>query len=82
MNEEQVLIARLQDLAKRAYRQNIYTYTGFLTPAELAVVYEKQADFSFVGMTCFGGTPEKDRIKISSSSSYRIYTGSMPVRLW
>ena len=54
MNEEQVLIARLQDLAKRAYRQNICTYTGFLTPAELAVVYEKQADFSFVGMTCFG----------------------------
>ena len=61
MNEEQVLIARLQDLAKRAYRQNIYTYSGFLTPAELAVVYEKQADFSFVGMTCFGGTPECER---------------------
>ena len=68
MNEEQVLIARLQDLAKRAYRQNIYTYTGFLTPAELAVVYEKQADFSFVGMTCFGGTLECERQMVQFGS--------------
>ena len=82
MNEEQVLIARLQDLAKRAYRQNIYTYTGFLTPAELAVVYEKQADFSFVGMTCFGGTPECERQMVQFGSEELFgYAGVFPISI-
>lgn len=82
MNEEQVLIARLQDLAKRAYRQNIYTYTGFLTSAELAVVYEKQADFSFVGMTCFGGTPECERQMVQFGSEELFgYAGVFPISI-
>ena len=82
MNEEQVLIARLQDLAKRAYRQNIYTYTGFLTPAELAVVYEKQAEFSFVGMTCFGGTPECERQMVQFGSEELFgYAGVFPISI-
>ncbi len=82
MNEEQVLYARLQDLAKRAYRQNIYTYTGFLTPAELAVVYEKQAEFSFVGMTCFGGTPERERQMVQFGSEELFgYAGVFPISI-
>lgn len=75
-----MLYARLQDLAKRAYRQNIYTYSGFLTPAELAVFYEKQADFSFISSSCFGGTPDCERQMIQFGSEEEFgYPGVFPI---
>ena len=40
MNEEEVLKSRIKDLANKSYKQNIYTYSGFLTPAELGLVDE------------------------------------------
>ena len=75
-----MLFARMQDLAKRAYRQNIYTYSGFLTPAELAELEDKRAEFSFVRMTFFGGTPDCERQMVQFGSEEIFgYPGTFPI---
>lgn len=55
MIEEQIIKSRLKDLADRAYRQNAYTYSNFLTPAELGFLEELRAELSYVGYRVYGG---------------------------
>ena len=55
MDEVQLLKARLQELAKASYNQNRYTFTPFLSPAELLIVDELASDFSYVDFDTFGG---------------------------
>ena len=39
MNENDILKGRLKDLANAAFRQNRYTYTNFLSAADMEVFY-------------------------------------------
>lgn len=55
MNEEQILKGRLSDLAKRAYQQNVYTYSSFLSPAELSILEDIRKDISYIHVETFGG---------------------------
>lgn len=55
MNEEQVLKSRFSDLANRSYKQSMYTYTTFLTPAELALLDEIREDISYIAYETNGG---------------------------
>ena len=48
MTEEQILKGRLADLAKRAYNQNIYTYSNFLSATELSWLEEMREDISYI----------------------------------
>ena len=61
MNEEQVLKSRLKDLAERAYRQNIYTYSSFLNAGELFWLDELRAELSYVGYKTYGGSETSER---------------------
>lgn len=61
MNEEQLLKSRLEDLAKKSYSQNIYTYSNFLNPAELAVFDEISSELGFAGYEIFGGSELSER---------------------
>lgn len=80
MNENQILIARLWDLARRAYQQNIYTYSDFLTPAQLTVFSEMRAELSFVDSECFGGRPDCERRMIGFGSERMFgYAGVWPI---
>ena len=53
MKEEQIMKARFKDLASKAYRTNTYTFTAFLTPAEIAelenIKTELDCPFSLFG---------------------------------
>lgn len=61
MNEEQLLKSRLDDLAKKSYRQNVYTYSNFLTPAELLVLDEMSNELGYVSYEVFGGNELSER---------------------
>ncbi len=61
MDELQILKARLLDLAQKAYRQNIYTYTGFLNSSELAVLYSLHGELSWIDFETNGGYEMAER---------------------
>lgn len=61
MDEEQIVKSRLKDLGDRAYRQGAYTYSNFLTPAELSLLEELRNELSYVGYKTYGGMELCDR---------------------
>ena len=65
MNENEVLRGRLSDLANAAYTQNRYTYTNFLSAADIDVFYSNMDELSFVGYKLFGGREGCERVMIA-----------------
>ena len=62
MDEEILLKRRLIDTANKAYRQNIYTYTNFLSMSELDTYYRTLPELSFIHSEAFGGSASSKRI--------------------
>lgn len=82
MKEEQILVARIKDLAKRCYQQNIYTYSQFLSPGELSVLDHMQEELSFVDYTTFGGNEMCERQMIGFGSKEMLgYEGNFPIQI-
>ena len=71
MDDNQLLKARIQELAKASYQQNRYTFTSFLTPAELAVVDELAKELSYIDFETFGGCEicERQMVRFGSKRS-------------
>lgn len=66
--ELQQLRKRFLELAEKAYMQNVYCFTGFLSMAELSVFYKAQTEFSHVPYTVFGGNSgcERQMVRLGS----------------
>ncbi len=80
MNDEQILKGRLTDLAKRAYSQNIYTYSNFLSPAELALFEDIRSEVSYIHCETFGGNELCERQMIGFGSEEEFgYPGTFPI---
>jgi RNA-binding protein YlmH len=80
MNEDNILKARLKDLAKKAYQQNIYTYSDFLNPAELGLLDEIRSEISYVDYETFGGTDVSERQMVGFGSEAMFgYEGQWPI---
>ncbi|MBR1866204.1 MAG: hypothetical protein IJ801_06830 [Lachnospiraceae bacterium] len=80
MNENQIQKGRLTDLAKRAYQQNIYTYSSFLSAAELAVLEDIQEEIAYIPYECFGGYALAERQVIGFGSEEIFgYAGQFPI---
>lgn len=80
MNEEQILKGRLMDLAKRAYQQNIYTYSSFLSTSELSLLEDIQSDISYIHYECFGGNELCERQIVGFGSEEEFgYPGHFPI---
>ena len=80
MNDEQILKGRLTDLAKRAYSQNIYTYSNFLSPAELALFEDIRSEVSYIRCEIFGGNELCERQVIGFGSEEEFgYPGEFPI---
>ncbi len=62
--EQSIFIKRLYDLAGRAYNNNCFTFTDFLTPAEISDFYGISRDGVFKGYKVFGGFEEAERAVI------------------
>ena len=80
MNEEQILKGRLMDLAKRAYQQNIYTYSNFLSVSELSLLEDIKPDISYIHYECFGGNElcERQIVGFGSEDEFG-YPGHFPI---
>lgn len=80
MTESDILKGRIQDLANRAYRQNIYTYTNFLSSSDLEVFYELCPKLSFIDYRLFGGCDGCDRLMIGFGSEESTgYVDTFPI---
>ncbi|MCM1158375.1 MAG: YlmH/Sll1252 family protein [Bacteroidales bacterium] len=80
MNDEQRIKGRLTDLAEKAYRQNVYTYSNFLSAAELALLDELQKDISYISYTCFGGNALCERQIVGFGGEEEFgYPGHFPI---
>ncbi len=80
MTEEQILKGRLMDLAKRAYQQNIYTYSNFLSATELSLLQEIEDDISYIHYETFGGNDLSERRIVGFGSMEDFgYAGTFPI---
>ncbi|MCM1295283.1 MAG: YlmH/Sll1252 family protein [Muribaculaceae bacterium] len=72
MDELQILKAHILDLAKKAYRQNIYTYTGFLNTSELAVLYSLGSELDGIDFEANGGyeMAERQMVRFGSPAMF------------
>jgi RNA-binding protein YlmH len=82
MTDDQILKARLKDLAKTSYNQNIYTYSNFLSMEEQALLDDIRDDISYIKHTCFGGNELSERQIIEFGSEEEFgYPGHFPIAL-
>ncbi|MBQ9983448.1 MAG: hypothetical protein IJP29_02555 [Lachnospiraceae bacterium] len=82
MTEEQILKGRLTDLAKRAYSQNVYTYSNFLSPTELAMFEDIRSEVSYIHTEAYGGNELCERQIIRFGSEDELgYAGDFPIRV-
>lgn len=80
MNEDNITKGRLMDLARRAYQQNIYTYSSFLSVAELSLLEDIREDISYIHYECFGGNElcERQIVGFGSEKDFG-YPGHFPI---
>ena len=82
MTEEQILKGRLSDLAKRAYNQNIYTYSNFLSLAEQSILEELRAEISYIHIELNGGGELCERQMAGFGSEEEFgYPGEFPIKV-
>ena len=80
MDETQIIKGRLIDLAKRAYQQNIYTYSNFLSLAEQSILDDIRDDISYIHYECFGGNELSERQVVGFGSEEDFgYPGHFPI---
>ena len=81
MQEEEALKKRIMDLANRCYRSNVYTFSGFLSMADQAAVYELERKLDFVDWTLFGGNEDCERRMLRFGSEEMLgYEEPFPIR--
>ena len=61
MEAEELLRKRMKELADKAYKSGVYTFTGFLGLAEMTSFYEIERELSFVPYTISGGYEGSER---------------------
>jgi RNA-binding protein YlmH len=64
----QTLRNRLHDLADQSFRQNLFTFTGFLGLSELDLFWQEERTLRQAGYTLFGGAQGCDRVVIRFGS--------------
>ena len=80
MNKENWSLSRLYDLAERCDRKHIYTYSDFLSQADLSDYLEKEREFSYVQPTIFGGMEDAERVMIRFGSEELLgYAEEFPI---
>ena len=62
--EEQQLKNRIKDLADKSFRQNVYTFTGFLGLSEQDLFWKmiQKGELSYAAHKLFGGYEEAERV--------------------
>lgn len=61
LKEEQQLKNRLKDLADKSFKQNIYTFSGFLGLSEQDVFWKAEREMGYVSYALWGGMESAER---------------------
>lgn len=80
METEELLKKRFRELGQKCYQNNQYTFTGFLSPADLSCFYEVEKELSYVPYTIWGGSELCERVMIRFGSSGELgYEEDFPI---
>lgn len=80
MDDITLLKRKIMDTANRAYSQNIYCYTNFLSISELSTYHSMQKELSFINSQTFGGSPASERQVIQFGSAAEFgYEDTFPI---
>lgn len=80
MNEEQITKHKIIDIANRSYKQNIYTFSNFLSITELSILYSMKKELSFISFDTFGGYDGCERAMVRFGSEELFgYTEDFPI---
>lgn len=73
-------IQRLKELANRSYNNSQYTFTDFMSIAELEVFYENEKDLRFASPELFGGSTLSERKMIRFGNEEELgYSETFPI---
>jgi RNA-binding protein YlmH len=68
IEEDELLKKRLKELADKAWQNNMYTFTGFLSLSDMACFYEIEKELSFIPVVIFGGNRDAERVMLRFGS--------------
>lgn len=60
--ETQQIKNRIKELAEKSYRQNVYTFSGFLGLSEQTLFWEMERELSYARYQFWGGSENTDRV--------------------
>ncbi len=82
MEQDTLLKRKLTDLAEKAYQQNIYTYSNFLSMSELSIYHQMDSDLRFIPSSTYGGNDacERQIVQFGSADLFG-YEGTYPIQL-
>lgn len=64
MEAEELLKKRFRELAEKSYQNNQFTFTGFLSMADMACFYEMERELSYVPCKAWGGNGLCERVML------------------
>ena len=72
MDEDKLFRARMKELAQASFRQNRYTFSHFLSVAELTELYSMASLLEYVDYDTFGGNPgcERQMVRFGSERMF------------
>lgn len=80
MEAEELLKKRFAELARKCYQKGQYTFTDFLSLADMAGFYEMERELSYVPYTIWGGSELCERVMIRfGSEEFLGYTEEFPI---
>lgn len=80
MEAEELLKKRFAELARKCYQNNQYTFTDFLSLADMAGFYEMERELSYVSYTIWGGSELCERVMVRfGSEEFLGYTEEFPI---
>lgn len=80
MEAEELLKKRFRELAQKCYQNNQYTFTGFLSLADMACFYEMERELSYVPHKVWGGSELCERVMLRFGSEEALgYEEEFPI---
>lgn len=80
MEAEELQKKRFRELARKCYQNNQYTFTGFLSPADLSCFYEMERELSYVPCEAWGGSELCERVMLRFGSREELgYEEQFPI---
>ena len=80
--EDEILQNRIRDLADRCYKNNMYTFSDFLSLADAGVYYSIERELNYVKATLWGGSEICERVVLRFGSEEQLgYEEEFPIKL-